>query len=370
MGNAASAKRQHHQEQLGTTGTDAGAAGDHDHVQGFLAEAKAEFEEKWSFPVRTTTRLGDYDRIKTLGTGSYGRVMLVRHKETGSMRAMKILEKKKVVRLKQVEHTLNEKKVLSCVSFPFLVNLDTFFKDNSNLYLVLEFVQGGEMFTHLRKCRRFHEPQSRFYSAQVLLAFEYLHSLNVVYRDLKPENLLIDNQGYVKITDFGFAKRVTGSTGRLYTLCGTPEYLAPEIIQQRGYSKAVDWWAFGILLYEFSAGYAPFRADDQMEIYKQIFAEAYKCPSHFTHDLKDLIKNILKTDLTRRYGNLKNGVGDIKHHRWFAGTDWLALYEKKLPAPLIPHVKNADDTSQFEDYPEGALAGAEQDEYTDIFADF
>ena len=126
----------------------------------------------------------------------------------------------------------------------------------------------------------------------------------------------------------------------------------------------------GILLYEFSAGYAPFRADDQMEIYKQIFAEAYKCPHDFSHELKDLIKNILKTDLTRRFGNLRAGVNDIKYHKWFKDTDWVGLYEKRLPAPLIPTIRSLDDTSQFEEYSEGALQAAELDEFTDIFADF
>ncbi|OQR73773.1 cAMP-dependent protein kinase catalytic subunit alpha isoform 3 [Tropilaelaps mercedesae] len=146
-----------------------------------------------------TAILDDFDRIKTLGTGSFGRVMLVKHRNAGDYFAMKILDKQKVVKLKQVEHTLNEKKILQAVDFPFLVRLAYHFKDNSNLYMVLEYVQGGEMFTHLRKVGKFSEPHARFYAAQIVLAFQYLHSLDLIYRDLKPENLLIDHQGYIKV---------------------------------------------------------------------------------------------------------------------------------------------------------------------------
>ena len=300
--------------------------------------------------------LGDFDMLDTLGTGTFGKVILSRlrpsparpHQTAPHYFAMKVLEKVTVVRLRQVEHLNSERSTLAQVAHPFIVNLFCTFQDEQNLYLLLEYVQGGELFSHLRRAGRFSPDVARFYAANLILALEYLHNQDIIYRDLKPENLLIDSLGYIKITDFGFAKHVTDRT---YTLCGTPEYLAPEIITANGHGKGADFWAYGVLLFELLAGYPPFFADNPLEIYEKILQGKFAFPAHIDYVAKDLIKRLLTGDLTKRLGNLKGGAMDIKTHRWFEGVDWEAVETKQIRAPIIPVTNNPADTSNFERYP-------------------
>lgn len=313
--------------------------------------------------------LADFHIDRTLGTGSFGRVHLVQYRITGQYFAMKVLKKSEVVRLKQVEHIQNEKAILEKTQHPLLVNLVGTFQDAINIYMVLEYVQGGEMFTYLRKFQRFPNHIAKFYAAEVVLAFEYMHSKDTIYRDLKPENILLDSRGHTKITDFGFAKYVPDIT---WTLCGTPDYLAPEIIQSKGYGRAVDWYSLGILIFEMLAGYPPFYDEDHFKLYEKILVGKVRWPQHIDPYAKDLIKRLLTADLTKRYGNLKGGVGDIKRHKWFADIDWKKMRRQEIQPPIVPVVQHEGDTSNFDQYEEiNEKYGVEgSDAYGDMFVGF
>ncbi|GAA6032758.1 hypothetical protein JCM8097_000777 [Rhodosporidiobolus ruineniae] len=306
---------------------------------------------------KTSSRysLSDFTFIRTLGTGSFGRVHLVRSQHNSRSYAIKVLSKERVVKMKQVEHTNSEREMLERVRHPFLVNLWGTFKDSKNLYMVMDFVAGGELFSLLRKSQRFPDPVAKFFAAEVALALDYLHSLDIIYRDLKPENILLGADGHVKITDFGFAKHVPDIT---WTLCGTPDYLAPEIVQSRGYNKSVDWYALGVLMFEMLAGYPPFFTEDSnpMRLYEKIIAGKIRYPAYFTPEAKDLLKSLLTNDITKRFGNLANGSRDIFGHVWFQEVDWERLYRKEIPAPYVPKVEGDWDASNFDAYPEVDLS--------------
>ncbi|GAA5980282.1 hypothetical protein JCM11641_005528 [Rhodosporidiobolus odoratus] len=306
---------------------------------------------------KTSSRynLSDFTFIRTLGTGSFGRVHLVRSQHNSRSYAIKVLSKERVVKMKQVEHTNSEREMLERVRHPFLVNLWGTFKDSKNLYMVMDFVAGGELFSLLRKSQRFPDPVAKFFAAEVALALDYLHSLDIIYRDLKPENILLGADGHVKITDFGFAKHVPDIT---WTLCGTPDYLAPEIVQSRGYNKSVDWYALGVLMFEMLAGYPPFFTEDSnpMRLYEKIIAGKIRYPAYFTPEAKDLLKSLLTNDITKRFGNLANGSRDIFSHVWFQEVDWERLYRKEIPAPYVPKVEGDWDASNFDAYPEVDLS--------------
>lgn len=293
--------------------------------------------------------LSELEILQTLGTGSFGRVRLARVKVTGDFVALKILKKAEILRMKQVDHVISELSILRIIRHPFLVNLIGYTQDDRYLYLALDFVPGGELFSYLRNIGKLDNLHCRLYAAQITLMFEYMHSLNIVYRDLKPENLLIAADGYLKLTDYGFAKTVEGRT---YTLCGTPEYLAPEILLNKGHGKPVDWWTLGIIIYEMLAGIDPFSDDDPMAIYQKILKGKLKFPRNFDKNAKSLVKHLLVADLTKRYGNLKNGVNDIKNHRWNAGLDWIRLLQKNIEMPYRPTIRSPDDTSNFSHYPD------------------
>ena len=334
----------------------------HLHVQDpeAVATARKAFEEKWSENPSNIATYDDFTSLETLNWGgTFGPVILVKHNSSEKLYTMKIFSQRKVVKLKLADRMVREKRLLQAVRHPFILGLDFHFKDNANLYFVQEYFPGsGEipgnhyLFTCLRyRAVRFREEVTRFYAAQIVLALEYLHSLDVIFRNLKPENLILDHRGYLKITAFEFAKRVKGRT---WTLCGTPEYLAPEIILSRGHGKAADWWTLGVLIYEMTHGRTPFLAEHHIQIYEKIVPwEDESCRIFFlpssSSELKDLVRNLIQVDLSRRYGNLRNGVNDIKNHLWFGPTDWTALNEGKIAAPIIPRFRDPGETARVQE---------------------
>lgn len=310
-------------------------------------------EDEQSHLHRGSLQLTDFEVKGTLGTGTFGRVLLVRLRgqappTTQNCFAMKVLRKTEIVRLRQVEHVNAERYILSRVRHPFIVDLYATFQDSLNIYMLLSYVPGGELFTHLRRAQRFTPDVTRFYLANIILALKYLHSFNIIYRDLKPENLLLDSRGYLRLTDFGFAKIVDDRT---WTLCGTPEYLAPEIIQSDGHGKAADWWACGILAYEMMVGYPPFFDETAYGIYEKILKGKIHWPRDMDRLSRDIIKAFLHPDRTKRLGNLIGGAQDVLDHPWFRGVDWDALERREIRAPIIPHVSSVEDTRHFSRLP-------------------
>jgi len=265
------------------------------------------------------------------GTGTFGRVLLVSLKTAtpGSQNifAMKVLRKSEIIRLRQVEHVNAERYILSRVRHAFIVDLFATFQDSLNVYMLMSYIPGGELFTHLRRAQRFTPDVSRFYLANIILALKYLHSFNIIYRDLKPENLLLDSCGYLRLTDFGFSKVVDDRT---WTLCGTPEYLAPEIIQSEGHGKAADWWACGILCYEMLVGYPPFFDETAYGIYDKILKGNIHWPRNMDRLSRELIKAFLHPDRSKRLGNMIGGPQDVLDHPWFRGVDWDALERREI----------------------------------------
>lgn len=321
----------------------------------------------------------DLEFIGTLGKGSFGHVKLMQSKTTSETYALKAVSKQMIVETGQQGHIMSEKNVMVRLRHPFLIRLYKTYNDKNQLYFLLEPVLGGELFSILRAQTLFEESTARFYAACVLLAFEYMHSFDIVYRDLKPENLLIDEKGFIKITDFGFAKEI--SSGRTWTLCGTPDYLAPEIVAGKGHGKGVDWWTLGILIYEMLASYPPFYDDDTMKTYQKIMTCDIAYPPHFNRAAVSLIKKLLYRRPTRRLGVVKGGAGLIKRHVWFGESyekvaegetqnGWERLYNRTMKAPIIPQISNSKDLSNFEECEQDEPVQEYEDDGTNWDADF
>ncbi|KAL0089650.1 serine/threonine protein kinase AGC family [Phycomyces blakesleeanus] len=288
-----------------------------------------------------------FDLLRVIGRGSFGKVYVVRKKDTNRIYAMKVLRKSRIISRSEVTHTMAEKTVLAKIRNPFIVPLKFAFQSPDKLYLVLAFINGGELFHHLQVEGKFDEERSRFYTAELLCALECLHDYNVIYRDLKPENILIDYNGHIALCDFGLCKLNMKENDRTNTFCGTPEYLAPELLLGQGYTKTVDWWTLGVLLYEMMTGLPPFYDENTNEMYRKILQDELRFPDEMSEDSKGLLRGLLTRDPNERLGN--NGPEDIKNHPFFARIDWQKLMQKKVQPPFKPSVDGSNDTSNFDE---------------------
>merc|ERR1719282_350373 len=269
--------------------------------------------------------------MKVIGKGSYGKVMLVHHKDdSNTVFAMKMLRKENVVKRNQVEHTKAERNVLEAVSHPFIVTLHYAFQTPKKLYFVLEYCSGGELFFHLSRAGRFPEARAKFYICELLLAIHYLHGLNIIYRDLKPENVLLSALGHVKLTDFGLSKEGIEDNFSAKTMCGTPEYLAPEILDKKGHGKAVDWYSLGALLFEMLTGLPPFYTKDRNKLFDRIRNEDLKYPAHMSRIAIDVCAQLLEKDPNKRLGSGPTDGAEIKAARFFSDVDWVAYYQCEI----------------------------------------
>jgi len=269
-----------------------------------------------------------FDVLRTLGAGSYAQVFLVMHKGSKKKYALKTMQKLRIIATQQVAHVLSEKNILEKLSHPNIVKLHCTFNDSENIYLLLEHVSGGDMFSVLQDKGRFHDGLAKFYFGSVVLALEHLHTQQIIYRDLKPENLLLDGKGYVKLTDFGLSKSYPSET---FTTCGTPEFMAPEIVKGEKYGPGVDWWSAGVLLYEFLVGNGPFTGSDRQTTFSNILDRDIKFPCHVAAYPRSLILALTDRNPKTRLG--ASGAEQIKSHPWFNDLDWDALAACTLPAP-------------------------------------
>ncbi|EMP28056.1 RAC-alpha serine/threonine-protein kinase [Chelonia mydas] len=285
-----------------------------------------EMEVSMTKPKHKVT-MNEFEYLKLLGKGTFGKVILVKEKATGRYYAMKILKKEVIVAKDEVAHTLTENRVLQNSRHPFLT-----------------------LFFHLSRERVFSEDRARFYGAEIVSALDYLHSeKNVVYRDLKLENLMLDKDGHIKITDFGLCKEGIKDGATMKTFCGTPEYLAPEVLEDNDYGRAVDWWGLGVVMYEMMCGRLPFYNQDHEKLFELILMEEIRFPRTLSPEAKSLLSGLLKKDPKQRLGGGSDDAKEIMQHKFFSGIVWQDVYEKKLIPPFKPQVTSETDTRYFDE---------------------
>ncbi|GAA5871555.1 hypothetical protein JCM3774_006295 [Rhodotorula dairenensis] len=294
--------------------------------------------------------LDDFNFLAVLGKGNFGKVMLAEEKRSAQLYAIKVLKKEFIIEHDEIESTKSEKRVFLTAAkerHPFLLGLHSCFQTETRIYFVMEYVSGGDLMLHIQR-EQFTPRRAKYYAAEVLLALEYFHQNGIVYRDLKLDNILLTLDGHVKVADYGLCKEDMWFGKTTSTFCGTPEFMAPEIILEQRYGRAVDWWAFGVLIYEMLLGQSPFRGDDEEEIFDAILEDEPLYPIHMPKDSVSILTRLLTKDPTRRLGATEADAAEIKSHLFFKDTNWDDVFHKRIPAPFYPNITSATDTSNFD----------------------
>uniref|UniRef100_A0A2K6AXS5 Protein kinase N1 n=1 Tax=Macaca nemestrina TaxID=9545 RepID=A0A2K6AXS5_MACNE len=295
--------------------------------------------------------LEDFKFLAVLGRGHFGKVLLSEFRPSGELFAIKALKKGDIVARDEVESLMCEKRILAAVTnagHPFLVNLFGCFQTPEHVCFVMEYSAGGDLMLHIHS-DVFSEPRAVFYSACVVLGLQFLHEHKIVYRDLKLDNLLLDTEGYVKITDFGLCKEGMGYGDRTSTFCGTPEFLAPEVLTDTSYTRAVDWWGLGVLLYEMLVGESPFPGDDEEEVFDSIVNDEVRYPRFLSAEAIGIMRRLLRRNPERRLGSSERDAEDVKKQPFFRTLGWEALLARRLPPPFVPTLSGRTDVSNFDE---------------------
>lgn len=290
----------------------------------------------------------DFEPLKLIGTGSFGKVLLVKYNSNNNLYAMKVLNKSQIKLKKQEENTKNERDLMVKLNNPFILSIKFAFQDESKLYIVSEFLQGGDLFYHLHHSTiNLTEEVAKFYIIELILGLEFLHQNNVIFRDLKPENILLDSEGHIRISDFGLSKILENSRDKAYTLCGTLKYLAPEILKNKGYEKSVDWWSLGCIFYEMLMGHLPFKINGNV-IDPEVFEEKIKFNDNMNPLLVDLISQLLAVNPKKRIGYGDSDAKKIKEHQYFSDVDWNKYLNKEIEPPFVPKLDGDMDLRYFD----------------------